>query len=96
MGAATKPMIPIIEDVEKEEEESHEGERRCNQEQVVVAVHPRRGSKGDGDDPEMREDDVEKRQIPGMGPQEEGDRKEDGRQDRNDKDVNDLITPPIS
>jgi hypothetical protein len=41
--------------------QSHEGERRCNQEQVVVAVHPRRGSKGDGDDPEMREYDVEKR-----------------------------------
>jgi hypothetical protein len=75
-------VVPIVKNIEKEEEECNETEGLNREQQVGVTIAPVGSGEGDGDDPEVREDQVEQENEAWRDNEEESQGEERRREDR--------------
>ena len=78
---AVEAIVPVVENIEQQEEEGDKGKGLGGVQQRAVAVRPIAGQEADGHDPEVREDEVEEEDVAGVGGKEEGGQVENGCED---------------
>lgn len=68
--------MPVVEDVEQKQEESNEAEGLDGEEQVTVTSAVTLGREDDSNQPQVREDEVEQKNVSWVGGEEESDQEE--------------------